>query len=133
MGLFLLSAYHASDIDFWHLQRRHPDGHRERHQTVDPTSRLTLGRLAVTSIIERNHGVGDAHAQDRMPAMRELAFEQDLLEVTQGWRHRRHALPKLDKVLLDLLLMKAGAQEPGPQVFHIPTIKANLLDVIALE
>src|SRR4029453_16486769 len=43
-GSFLLSGYHTAHIELRHLQRCHPDGHRERHQTVDPTSRLTLGR-----------------------------------------------------------------------------------------
>ena len=29
--------------------------------------------------------------------------------------------------------MKAGAQEPGPQVFHVPTIERQLPNVIAVE
>ena len=43
---------------------------------------LRLRRLPIARVVERDHGVRDAHREHRMIAMRELTLDKDLLEIT---------------------------------------------------
>src|SRR5215469_6549987 len=68
-----------------------------------------------------------------MIAVRELALQKDLLEIPQRRRHALHALAKLDEIILNELLRESGLQQPRLKVAHIPTIEAELGDVVTPE
>jgi hypothetical protein len=68
-----------------------------------------------------------------MITVRELALQKDLLKIPQRRRHRLHALAKLDKVLLDELLVEAGLEQLRQEVPHVPAVKTDLRNVVALK
>jgi hypothetical protein len=65
--------------------------------------------------------------------VRNLTLEQHLFEIAQRRRHTLHALAKLDEMVFDELLSKTSLQKPRQKVPHIPSIEANLRDVVVPE
>ena len=54
-----------------------------------------------------------------MIAVREFAFEQALLKITQRGRHALHALAEFDEVFLDELLAHARLEQPRQQMLEV--------------
>src|SRR5262245_44140617 len=100
------------NIDLLCRQWRHTDSHCQRDHPIDASGRLALTRLAIAGVVERDDGIGDAHGQYRMIAVRKFALEQDLLKITQRWRHALHALAEFDKMILDELLAHTRLEKP---------------------
>src|SRR5262249_42143274 len=127
------SGDQSLNIDRLRLQWRNSNRHRERHKSVDFGSGFTLARFAVTCIVQCNHGVAYTHGKYRMTAMREVAFQKNLFQISQRRTHARNALAEFNEVLFDKLLAEACPNKPRPQMPEVPTIKSELLNVVALE
>jgi len=68
-----------------------------------------------------------------MIAVRKLTVQDHLLEIAQRRRHALHTLTKLDEAVLDELLVETSLEQPRLKVAHVPPVRADLGDVVAIE
>ena len=68
-----------------------------------------------------------------MIAVRKLALQKNLFEITQGRAHARHPLAEFHEALLDELLAETRPEQPRRQVPHVPSVERDLLNVVPPE
>src|SRR5262249_46887773 len=56
---------------------------------------------AVACIVQGNHGMAHAHRKHRVTAVREVTFQNDLLQISKSRAHARNALTEFNEALLD--------------------------------
>src|SRR5262245_47023275 len=74
-----------------------------------------------------------AHRKHRVTAVREVTFQENLLQISLSRAHARNALAEFNEMLLDQLLAEARPEKPRLQAQEIPAIEGELLYVVALE
>jgi hypothetical protein len=121
------------DVDRLGLQRRDPDRHRQRHETVDLGGGSALAGFPIGCIVHGNNRMAHAHRKHRMTAVGEVTFKENLLQISQSRAHARHTLTEFNEALLDQLLAETRPEKPRLQVTKIPTIEGKPLHVVALK